>query len=265
MLGRLDSSGHRPVLVVSRPDRPAGRGRKVQAGPVARAALDLGIELAQPDDVNAQESLERIAACGPELLAVCAYGSLIGSGLLDRYEVLNLHPSLLPRWRGAAPIERAIMAGDDETGVAIMRLAEGLDSGPVGLVAREEITPQDTWGTLSGRLEELGAGLLAQAIDDPPEFVDQDEAGVTWADPIGARDRTIDLSAPVEEQERLVRALSPHIGARLELPGGGFLGIAAAHVEEGRLVPDRVLPAGGREMGWDEYLRGHGNPLADAR
>lgn len=223
------------------------------------------MELAQPEDVNAPESLERIAACAPELLVVCAYGSLVGPALLDRYEVLNLHPSLLPRWRGAAPIERAIMAGDEQTGVAIMRLTEGLDAGPVGLVATEAITPQDSWGTLSDRLEELGAALLAKAMEDPPEFVEQDEDGVTWADPIGARDRTIDLSAPVDEQERLVRALSPHIGARVELPGGGFLGIVAAHVEGGRLVPDRVLPAGGREMGWDEYLRGHENPLADAR
>ena len=265
MLGRLASAGHRPALVVSRPDRPAGRGRRVQPGPVARAAVDLDIELVQPEDVNSPESLERIAACAPDLLAVCAYGSLIGPGLLERYEVLNVHPSLLPRWRGAAPIERAIMAGDEQTGVAIMRLTEGLDAGPVGLAATEAITPQDTWGTLSERLEELGARLLAEAMENPPEFLEQDEGGVTWADPIGSRDRTIDPSAPVEEQERLVRALSPHIGARVELPGGGFLGIAAAHVEEGRLVPDRVLPAGGREMGWDEYLRGHENPLSDAR
>jgi methionyl-tRNA formyltransferase len=264
LLHRICEAGAVPALVVTRPDRPAGRGRTLTAPPVADAASQLGIESFQPEDVNAPSSVERIAACSPGLLVVCAYGALVGEALLERYEILNVHPSLLPRWRGAAPIERAIMAGDDETGVSIMKLTAGLDSGPVCLAAVEPIGARDTWGSLSGRLEELGARLLLEAMEARPEFVEQDESSVTWADRIEAPDRTIDLSAPAEEQERLVRALSPHVGARLELPGGAFLGVLEAHVEGGRLVPDRVLPAGGRAMDWEEYLRGHEDPLAGA-
>lgn len=262
VLRRLCDAGHRPSLVVTRPDRPAGRGRRMTAPPVAVEAGELDIDTFQPEDVNSEESMARIAAAAPDLLVVCAYGALVGRPLLDRYEILNVHPSLLPRWRGAAPVERAIMEGDGETGVSIMRLTEGLDSGPVGLVGREEIGPADTWGSLSLRLEELGSRLLVEAIESPPEYVEQDDAQVTWADKVTSADRTIDRTWPAGRQERLVRALSPHIGARLELADGSFLGIAEAHVEDGRLVPDRVLPPGGREMGWDEYLRGHEDPFA---
>lgn len=261
VLRRLCEAGHRPALVVTRPDRPAGRGRRLTAPPVATEAERLGIDLYQPDDVNSEEAVERVAAEAPRLLVVCAYGALVGAPLLGRYEILNVHPSLLPRWRGAAPIERSIMAGDEETGVAIMRLTEGLDSGPVGLMASEPVRPDDTWGSLSARLEELGARLLVEAIESPPEYREQDEGAVTWAEKIAAGDRTIDTSWPADRQERLVRALSPHVGARLELPDGTFLGVLEAHVEDGRLVPDRVLPPGGREMGWDEYLRGHDDPF----
>lgn len=262
VLRRICAAGHRPSLVVTRPDRPAGRGRKMTAPPVADEARGLDIAIFQPEDVNSAESVERIGEAGPELLVVCAYGALVGAPLLDRYEILNVHPSLLPRWRGAAPIERAIMAGDAETGVAIMRLTEGLDSGPVGRVGEEPIRPEDNWGSLSARLEELGARLLVESLESPVDFAEQDEEQVTWAEKITAEDRTIDPDAPAEAQERLVRALSPHVGARLELADGSFLGVLEAHVEDGRLVPDRVRPPGGREMGWDEYLRGHDDPLS---
>ena len=262
ILHRICAGGRVPALVVTRPDRPAGRGRKLTAPPVADAAGELGLELFQPEDVNSPDSLEAIAAGKPSLLVVCAYGALVGEALLDRYEILNVHPSLLPRWRGAAPIERAIMAGDEETGVSIMKLTAGLDSGPVCLAATEPILPGDSCGSLAGRLEELGARLLVEAMEGRPPFVEQDEALVTWAGKVEAADRTIDPSLPVAEQERLVRALSPHIGARIALPEGGYLGVLSAHVEDGRLVPDRVLPPGGREMGWEEYLRGHDDPLA---
>jgi methionyl-tRNA formyltransferase len=262
LLRRICDAGSAPGLVVTRPDRPAGRGRRLTAPPVADAAVEMGIDVFQPEDVNDAASVERIAAGSPDLLVVCAYGALVGEALLERYEILNVHPSLLPRWRGAAPIERAIMAGDGETGVSIMQLTAGLDSGPVCLSAREPIHPRDTWGSLSERLEELGARLLLEAMESRPPFVEQDEELVTWAEKIAAGDRTINPSAPAAEQERLVRALSPHVGARLALPDGSFLGVLEAHLEEGRLVPDRVLPPGGRAMGWDEYLRGHEDPLA---
>jgi methionyl-tRNA formyltransferase len=133
VLERLAGSPHRPALVVTRPDRPRGRGRSLQAPPVADAARALGIDVMQPEALHAPEPLERIAAAAPDALVVCAYGVLIREPLLSGYEVVNVHPSLLPRWRGAAPVERAIMAGDSETGVSIMRLTEGLDSGPVCL------------------------------------------------------------------------------------------------------------------------------------
>lgn len=262
LLRRICEAGSPPALVVTRPDRPAGRGRRLTAPPVAEAAAELGLESFQPEDVNADASVERIASANPELLVVCAYGALVGEALLERYEILNVHPSLLPRWRGAAPIERAIMAGDAETGVSIMRLTAGLDSGPVCLAAAEPIGPRDTWGTLAERLEALGARLLLEALRERPPFAEQDESMVTWAEKVGPGDRTLDPSSAPDEQERRVRALSPHVGARLALPDGNFLGVLEAHVEDGRLVPDLVLPPGGREMSWEDYLRGHGDPFA---
>src|SRR5262249_40401622 len=131
VLRSLASSRHRPSLVVTRPDRPKGRGRRLASPPVADAARELGIDLLQPLDVSAPEVAARIAADAPEAVCVCAYGALIKEPLLSAHEMLNVHPSLLPRWRGAAPVERAMMAGDPETGVSIMRVTAGLDSGPV--------------------------------------------------------------------------------------------------------------------------------------
>ena len=133
VLRRLADSPHRPELVVTRPDSPRGRGRRLLPPPVAVVARELGLEVIQPEQLHEPDVLERIAAAGPDVLTTCAYGVLIKEPLLSDYEMLNVHPSLLPRWRGAAPIERAIMAGDAETGVSIMRLREGLDSGPVCL------------------------------------------------------------------------------------------------------------------------------------
>src|SRR6185369_11321105 len=140
---------HRPALVVTRPNRPAGRGRRLSSPPVAGAAQALELDVFQPDDVNEGSARARIAAAAPDAVVVCAFGALIREELLAAHEMLNVHPSLLPRWRGAAPIERALMAGDAETGVAIMRVTAGLDSGPVCLCEREPIRPDDTFGTLS--------------------------------------------------------------------------------------------------------------------
>src|SRR5436305_595764 len=154
VLRRLADSPHRPSLVITRPDRPRGRGRKLAAPPVADTARALGIELDQPPSVNEEAARERIAAADPETVCVVAFGALIKEPLLSDYPVLNVHPSLLPRWRGAAPIERAIMAGDAETGVSIMRLTAGLDSGPVCLEQAEPVAPDDDYWTLSPRLAE---------------------------------------------------------------------------------------------------------------
>jgi methionyl-tRNA formyltransferase len=259
ILERLAETRHRPALVVTRPDAPKGRGRAISPPPVAEAARALGFELDQPASVNDDAARERIAAAQPDALIVCAFGALIKEPLLSDHEILNVHPSLLPRWRGAAPVERAIMAGDAETGVSIMRLTAGLDAGPVCLAASEPIRPDDTYGTLAHRLQDLGADLLIRALDERPPFAEQDEAAVTYAEKIGPQDRTLDLSRPAVENERIVRALTPHIGARIELPGGQFLGVRAARAaDDGRLELREVQPAGGRPMTYADYVRGHG-------
>jgi methionyl-tRNA formyltransferase len=258
VLERLAESSHRPSLVVTRPDARKGRGQALGSPPVADAARALGIEVDQPESVNADEARARIAAVEPEAVVVCAFGALIKEPLLSDHEMVNVHPSLLPRWRGAAPVERAIMAGDEETGVSIMRLTAGWDSGPVCLAGAEPIARDDTYGTLAPRLQELGARLLIQALDERPPYVEQDEAKVTYAEKIGPEDRTLDLSRPAAENERIVRALTPHIGARIELPGGTFLGVRAAKAApDGRLDLIEVQPAGGRPMAYGDYLRGH--------
>jgi len=283
VLERLAAGAHRPALVVTRPDRPRGRGRTLQPPAVADAARELGLELIQPEALHAPEALERIAAARPDALVVCAYGVLIREPLLSDHEVFNVHPSLLPRWRGAAPVERAIMAGDARTGVSIMRLTEGLDEGPVCLQGSVPIAPDDDYGTLSARLQELSGELLVRALDERPPWVEQDADGVTYAHKVEAADRALDPTRTPEDVERTVRALRPHIGARLPLPDGGFLGVLAAHPDGPTLQPaggrvrtdgDRlrldcrggalelteVQPPGGRPMPAQAWLRGRPDP-----
>jgi methionyl-tRNA formyltransferase len=283
VLGRLAASPHRPALVVTRPDRPRGRGRTLQSPAVADSARELGLELVQPEALHAPDVLERIAAARPDALVVCAYGVVIREPLLSDYEVVNVHPSLLPRWRGAAPIERAIMAGDAETGVSIMRLTAGLDEGPVCLQGRVPIAPDDDYGTLSARLQGLSGELLVRALDERPPWVEQSTDGVTYAHKIEAADRALDPTRTPAEVERTVRALRPHIGARLPLPDGGFLGVVAAQLDGPTLAPaggrlrtegERLLldcrggaleltevqPPGGRAMPAQAWLRGRPDP-----
>jgi methionyl-tRNA formyltransferase len=258
VLERLAASDHRPALVLTRPDRAAGRGRKLTPTPVADTARALGLELWQPESINTPEAAERVAAAGAGVVIVCAFGAIIKAPLLTDFELLNVHPSLLPRWRGAAPVERAIMAGDAETGVSIMRVTEGLDSGPVCLAQAEPIAPDDDYGSLAARLQELGAELLIRALDERPPFVEQPEEGVTYAEKITAADRTLDPEAPAEVNVRVVRALHPHIGARLPLEDGTFLGVRRARVgDDGALELLEVQPPGGRPMAYADYLRGH--------
>jgi methionyl-tRNA formyltransferase len=258
VLERLADSEHRPVLVITRPDRPAGRGRRLTSPPVADTARAIGIDVAQPEDVNAAEGRALIAAAEPEVVVVCAFGALLKDPLLSEFDLLNVHPSLLPRWRGAAPIERAIMAGDEQTGVSIMRVTSGLDSGPVCLAAAEPIRPDDTYGSLASRLEALAAQLLIRALDERPPCVEQDDARATYAERIGPKERTLDPDASPEDQARVVRALHPHIGARLRLRDGTFLGVRAARPsDDGRLELLEVQPAGGRPMSYADYRRGH--------
>ncbi len=267
VLRRLAGSAHRPALVVTRPDARRGRGRRLAAPPVADTARELGIEVAQPERVNEPDAVERIAAALPDAVVLCAFGALIREPLHSRVgPVRNVHPSLLPRWRGAAPVERAIMAGDAETGVSIMALTPGLDDGPVYVAGATPIGPDDDFASLGARLQGLGAELLVRALDEDPEPVAQPEDGVTYAEKITAADRTLDLARPAAELERVVRALRPHIGARVTLPGDGTtLGVVRARPGDGELtVPAadgplallEVQPPGGRPMDAAAYLRG---------
>ena len=165
ILRTLAGSPHRPLLVITRPDAPQGRGRRLQSPPAAIAARELEIECYQPDSVNGEDARARIAAIAPELLCVCAFGALIKEPLLSDHRILNVHPSLLPRWRGAAPIERAIMAADARTGVSIMVLTAGLDSGPCALQESEPIEDHDTFGNALAAPRGLGARCCSRALD----------------------------------------------------------------------------------------------------
>jgi len=256
VLRRLHDSPHSPVLVVSRPDSPQGRGRKLTSPPTVELARELGLDVYQPGSVNSEESLARIDVARPDALCVCAFGSLIKEPLLSRYQILNVHPSLLPRWRGAAPIERAILAGDPETGVSIMRLTAGLDSGPVCLEGRVAIEADDDYGTLSASLEALGGDLLVRALDEQPPCAEQDESGVTYAEKLTAADRRLDPSEPAAARARRVRALSPHIGAYVVQPDGTRLGVWKARAVGDTLELLIVQPPGKRQMPWADYQRG---------
>ena len=258
VLHALSDGPHRPALVVTRPDAKQGRGRKVGPPPVAIAARELGIEVDQPASVNDDEARARIAAVRPSAVILCAFGALVKEPLLGDYDILNVHPSLLPRWRGAAPVERAMMAGDAQTGVSIMRLVADLDAGPVYLQQPEPILPTDTYASLSERLQDVSVKLLEQVLEAHPAPTPQPEDGVTYAEKLTAEDRTLDLTRAPEENVRIIRALHPHIGARIALPSGEFLGVQEASIAlDGSLELQTVQPAGGRTMSYAEYLRGH--------
>jgi methionyl-tRNA formyltransferase len=297
------SESNRPALVVTRPDRPSGRGRRLTSPPVADRARELGIALEQPHSVNDTEVSASIAAAldrderggSRQRVVVCAFGALIKEPLLSEHELLNVHPSLLPRWRGAAPVERAIMAGDTKTGVSIMRLTAGLDSGPVCLTGEEPINSDDSYGSLAERLQWLAGELLVRALDEDLPFSDQPQEGVTYAEKLSPEDRLLDPSLPAVQLERTVRALHPHIGARVALADGSLLGVQRAALvdmddpaveqvpaalsaaarrlgpyehdgrlllacESGVLEMLVVQPPGGRPMEAAAYLRGHGLP-----
>jgi methionyl-tRNA formyltransferase len=284
VLERLAATVHRPVLVVTRPDRPRGRGRKVAPPPVAEAAGRLGLELFQPESVNDEVARARIAEAEPEMVCICAFGALLKEPLLSHHEMLNVHPSLLPRWRGAAPIERAIEAGDEETGVSIMRPTAEFDAGPVCLQRVEPIRPDDDYGSLAERLAHLGGELLVEALETRPACRTQPDEGVTYAAKIDREERRLDPQRTADQLERRVRALTPHVGAYVELPSGERLGVRRAALapvaeldpgelaaRDGRLLYGarsgalellEVQPEGKRPMSAADWLRGHAGRLA---
>jgi methionyl-tRNA formyltransferase len=246
VLERL-AADHEVVQLFTRPDKPAGRGRRVAAPPAKVVAERLGISVEQPAKLD---DLIEIAA---DAVVVCAYGLLIPPVLLERGLWLNVHPSLLPRWRGAAPVERAIMAGDAETGVTIHETVEALDAGPIAAQRAFPIGPGDDAGAVYARSAELAAELLSDVLaEDTPEFTPQRDDGVTYAEKIAPADRGLDPGAPAQELVNRVRALSPHIGARL----GDLLVWQARVGEDGAFEPLEVQPAGGKRMPYDAYLRG---------
>jgi methionyl-tRNA formyltransferase len=246
VLERL-AAEHDVVQLFTRPDKPRGRGRKVGAPPAKQVAERLGIPFEQP------VRLDSSVGIAAHTVVVCAYGLLIPNELLERALWLNVHPSLLPRWRGAAPVERALMAGDEETGVTIHRTIEALDAGPVAAQRAFPIAPDDDAGAVSARAAEVAAELLTDVLaQDEPRFEPQPEEGATYAEKIGPEDRELDPDGPVQELVNRVRALSPHIGARL----GDLLVWRAQVGEDGSFEPVEVQPAGGRRMAYEAYLRG---------
>jgi len=237
---------HEVAFLLTRPDARRGRGRLLAKPPAKEAAERLGISVHQPE--RPELPPEAVDA-----VVVCAYGLLIPPALLERALWLNVHPSLLPRWRGAAPVERAILAGDEQTGVTIHETVEALDAGPI---AAQEVFPigaRDDAGAVYERAAVLAVALLGRVLA-APSFAPQPEDGVTYAAKIGAGDRELDLADPLDSWRR-VRALSPHIGARAKLEGRNVI-IWRARLEEGRLVPEELQPEGRRRMSYEEFLRG---------
>jgi methionyl-tRNA formyltransferase len=287
VLRALAAGGRKPSLVVTPPDRRSGRGRSVHPPPTAVAAGELGIALHQTADVNSSESRDALLAGEPSAAVVCAFGQLIREPLLSDVEMLNVHPSLLPRWRGAAPIERAIMAGDERTGVCVMRLTAGLDSGPVALRSEVPIGPGDDYGSLAAALADDGGRLMTEALGmleaGTLAFTEQSDDGVTYAEKIDPGERRVDPGGSAVAESRRVRALTPHIGAFVMLEGDVRLGVRDATpldvgpaqgrfatggtgdalllgTAEGAVSIASVQPAGKRWMSAGDYLRGYGLP-----
>tara|TARA_R110000850_G_scaffold32328_5_gene89007 strand:- start:1019 stop:1933 length:915 start_codon:yes stop_codon:yes gene_type:complete len=223
VLEALVEAGHEIAAVYSQPPRPAGRGKKDRPGPVHAGAEALGLEVRTPVSLRTPEAQAEFAALGADVAVVVAYGLILPQAILDApvRGCLNIHASLLPRWRGAAPIQRAIMAGDSETGVCIMQMEAGLDTGPVLLRDRLEIGAEETTAQLHDRLSTMGARLIVEALADldtlAPEV--QPEDGVVYAAKIDKTEARIDWSLPAVEVDRMIRGLSPFPGAWFERDG----------------------------------------------
>jgi methionyl-tRNA formyltransferase len=282
----LAASGHRIVAAYCQPDRPAGRGRKPRACPVKRQALDLQIPVRQPKTLRSAETQAELRALDLDLMVVAAYGLILPSGVLSlpRRGCINVHASLLPRWRGAAPIQRAILAGDGTSGISIMQMDEGLDTGPVLAVSEVPISPTMTGGELHDRLASEGARLLASVLKTlergPLESTIQPVEGATYADKIDKSDARIDWTRPATHIERQVRAFNPwpvafttHRGEQLRIwdaraldapaaqPPGQVIAESRAGIDvccgEGQLRITRLQLPGKRPVTSDAFLNAH--------
>ena len=278
VLDALLDAGHEVVRVYTRPPARAGRGRGARPSPVQRRAERSGIEVRHPERLRGPEAGAEMASAGADAAVVAAYGDVLPPPVLDapRLGCLNVHASLLPRWRGAAPVERAILAGDATTGVTIIRMDEGLDTGPVLAQARLDVAPDADAGALRGRLAALGADLLARALEDlaagraVPR--PQPERGATWARKIDRAETRIDWRLPAPALDRLVRAFSPSPGAWFEA-GGERVRALSAHVaapdgagaRPGTVLDDRAaIACGAGILRLDRLQRAGRAPLAAA-
>ena len=283
-LAAILSAGHDVALVLTQPDRPAGRGMRPSQSAVKRLALQHKLEVFQPTRLNDPASLARIVGARPDLLVVAAYGLILSQATLDCAPLgaLNVHASLLPRWRGAAPIQRAILAGDRESGITIMKMDAGLDTGPMLAQSAIPITEDDDAGTLHDRLAALGAEMIVAALSalraGRATYTPQPATGVSYARKIDKSELTINWSLPAPELARVVRAFRPAPGASSTL-AGATLKIWEAHVAEGSGEPGCTLTAdplgiviacgrgalavtqlqraGGKRLSASEFLRGH--------
>ncbi len=275
---------HQVVGVVTQPDRASGRGRELKSPPVKTLALELNIPVMQPEKLRTPEAMDQLHAWNPELIVVAAFGQILKKDVLDlpRYGCINVHASLLPRWRGAAPINAAILAGDDETGVTIMQMDVGLDTGPMLAKESIRIRHDDTAGSVLRALSTLGADLLSEALPDylsgNLKPVPQPAEGATYAPMLKKEDGLLDFTRPAVELERRVRAMNPWPGAWFEwngnllkvmrasvvsgekdlVSGSRFTveGRPAVQSAEGVLVLDEVQPAGKKVMSGKSFLAG---------
>ena len=270
-LAALAEAGHEIVAVYTQPPRRAGRGKQLQPSPVQREAEARGFHVRHPVSLKGAEEQARFAALQADIAVVAAYGLILPRAILDapRRGCLNVHASLLPRWRGAAPIQRAILAGDAETGVCIMRMEAGLDTGPVLLTGVTTID-RKTAGELTDELARMGASLMVEVLADLPEYpeVAQPEEGVTYASKIDKAESRLDFTQDAAQVERQVRAFAPVPGAFFELDGERFRVLAAdvtgASGEPGRTLDDRLTIACSRGAIVPALIQRAGRPVMEA-
>jgi methionyl-tRNA formyltransferase len=286
-LSAIVAAGHEVALVLTQPDRPAGRGMALQPSAVKKVALAHGIEVFQPLTLKDAEAQAKIAAVGAEVMVVAAYGLILPQAVLDmpRFGCINIHASLLPRWRGAAPIQRALLAGDAETGVCIMQMEAGLDTGPVLLRGAFPIEATDTTASLHDRLAGLGARLCVEALGKLPLPAEAQPAeGVTYAHKIEKAEAVIDWTKPAIELDRHIRAFNPFPGAQAvfggqtvklwqasPVAGSGPVGSVLAVDKKqiviacgaGALAVSELQKAGGKRLPVQQFLAGHPLKVGD--
>jgi len=249
VLERL-AARHEISCVLTRPDAPAGRGRRLATPPAKAVAERLGIPVLQPERLASSLDL------GAPIVVAVAYGLIVPEPVLEERLWLNVHPSLLPRWRGAAPVERAIMAGDGETGVTIIKLANELDAGPIAAQRAFAIDSDDDAGEVFAAAADIAVDLLDDVLANPSAVFRDQSGAVSYAEKIRVEDRVLDLARPPFELVNVVRALSPHIGARAEMHGRDVTVWRARVGDDGAFVPVEVQPDGGRRMSYEAWLRG---------